>query len=225
MITGSGTRLMGVQQQFTQGSLETTDKTLDLAIAGEGFFTVKNPGLSQLVSFTRNGAFTTDDSRYVIDTLGNRMQLLPVDSTTGAVTSTDPADMIDFQLPADDGGTPPSELASVSIGQDGVVEATFTNGTSTKLGSIAMSTFANSDGLRQMGDGHWQASGASGDPLIGAANTGALGTIRSGTLEHANVDITEELVALIAAQRNFSANAKAIETSNQMTQTINNLRA
>ena len=86
-----------------------------------------------------------------------------------------------------------------------------------------MASFTSLEGLRPVGDAHWQSTGDSGPPAINAATNGPLGTIRSGTLERANVDVTEELVALIAAQRNFQANAKAIETARTMTQTIFNI--
>ena len=80
------------------------------------------------------------------------------------------------------------------------------------------------EGLRQLGDAKWTATGLSGEPVVGEASQNGLGTIQSGALEQANVDVTEELVGLISAQRNFSANAKAIETANQLTQTIVQLR-
>lgn len=387
---GQGTRLLGSQQQFTQGTLETTDKTLDLAITGEGFFTVKSPSTTGQVSYTRNGSFGADKDSYITDTLGNRVQVLPVD-LNGKVTSTAASSMTDLRLPVDDGnpiapspytpgsasinqstgiitvgfdngtttkltpavtlptannntpfydytdgsatidvatgvvtvryddnstkalspavvlpaydgtnplisasvddsgivtatyqggstktiaqtvtippqnqtpspfvsaevradgvviakfadgsqqtvtpsptlpvndgGSPASPLSSIGIDQSGVAVATFANGTTRPLGSIAMASFTNQQGLQQSGDAHWTVSRDSGDPNYGGADDGPFGQIRSGMLERSNVDITEELVALIAAQRNFQANAKAIEASNTLTTTINNLRS
>ena len=90
---------------------------------------------------------------------------------------------------------------------------------------MMMANFANPTGLRQQGDGRWTVTGESGAAQIGTAGGDGFGRVQSGTLERANVDITEELVALISAQRNFQANAKAIETANAMTQSIMNLRA
>jgi flagellar hook protein FlgE len=121
-------------------------------------------------------------------------------------------------------GYPVGQLDSVSVGSDGLVTATFSNGSSTKLGKLAMATFANPAGLRQLGDARWGMTGNSGEAIVGEAGSAGLGAIQSGALEQANVDITEELVALIAAQRNFQANAKAIETANALTQTIVQLR-
>lgn len=223
-IAGSGTRLVAIQQQFSQGTLESTDKTLDLAIAGDGFFPVKSQPPREQLTFTRNGAFAVNANREVVDTIGSKLQVLPVDAE-GKPTATDLASMTDLVLPVDDGLTPASPLASVAIDNFGLVTATFSNGTTQKLGAVGLATFANAEGLRPAGDAHWQISGASGDATVGAAGDGAFGTIRSGSLERANVDITEELVSLISAQRNFQANAKAIETSNMMTQAITNLRS
>jgi flagellar hook protein FlgE len=121
-------------------------------------------------------------------------------------------------------GFAPGRLDNVSVGTDGLVVATFSNGDSQALGKIVMADFANPVGLRQLGDARWSPTGNSGEPVIGEAGSAGYGVIQSGALELANVDITEELVSLITAQRNFQANAKAIETANAMTQAVVNLR-
>jgi len=222
MIAGQGTRLNGIKQQFTQGTLEATDKTLDLGIAGEGFFVVEGSAPRREITYTRNGAFGVDPNRDVIDTTGAKLKLLPVDAS-GNVTSTAFADMTNFVLPSGAPGNPAVALSNISVGIDGLVTATYADGSAQMLGKIAMASFTSLDGLRPVGDAHWQSTGDSGSPTINAATNGALGSIRSGTLERANVDVTEELVALISAQRNFQANAKAIETAGNMTQTIFNI--
>jgi flagellar hook protein FlgE len=122
-------------------------------------------------------------------------------------------------------GKAAGQLTNVSVDGNGLVSATFSDGTTKKLGAIMIANFPNTNGLRQLGDSRWGQSGLSGEPIISQAGSGSAGTIQSGALEEANVDITEELVSLISAQRNFSANAKAIETANNMTDTITNLRA
>ena len=224
MIAGQGTKLLGIQQQFTQGTLETTDKTLDLGITGEGFFVVKGQAPRSEVTYTRAGNFSVDTNRHVVDSIGSRVQLLPVDAS-GNVTGTSLSDMTDFDLPSASANGSGSALVNVSIGEDGLVTATFADGSDSKLGKVAMASFTAIEGLRPVGDSHWQSTGDSGAAAINSATNGPLGSIQSGSLEHANVDITEELVSLISAQRNFQANAKAIETASNMTQTIFQIRS
>ncbi|WP_188237407.1 flagellar hook-basal body complex protein [Sphingopyxis sp. LK2115] len=223
MIAGQGTRLNGITQQFTQGSYESSEKTLDLAIVGEGLFIVKGEPPREQVAYTRNGSFEPTPDGKVIDTTGATLQLLPVDAA-GNVTDNTLAGTFDFQLPAGAPSDPTSALVNVTIGLDGLVTATFANGEDQILGKVAMATFPTMSGLRPTGDAHWQSTGESGPPTIDAATNGPMGAIRSGALERSNVDITEELVMLMAAQRNFQANAKAIEGASQLTQTIIGMR-
>ena len=223
MIAGQGTHLIGVTQQFTQGTIEPSDKTLDLAISGDGFFVVRGQPPRSDTTFTRAGAFTVDANRNVVDSTGARAQLMPVDAN-GNVTSTALGDLTDFVMPDADPADPTAPLSNISIDSFGVVTATYSNGNQSLLGAVAMASFTAMEGLRPVGDAHWQATGESGAPQINQAANGPLGTVRSGALERANVDLTEELVALIGAQRNFQANAQAIETANNMTQAIVNLQ-
>ncbi|MBJ7253355.1 MAG: flagellar hook-basal body complex protein [Sphingomonadaceae bacterium] len=220
---GRGNRLNGVVQQFTQGTLEATDKALDLAIVGEGFFVTRGEPPSSAVTYTRNGAFQVNAYGQVVDSIGSTLQLLPVNSMS-KLNSAGLEDTKDFVLPSgtSEGSSPP--LANVSIGNDGLVTATYTDGTSEELGRIAMASFTTQEGLRPVGDAHWQSTGDSSIPKIDSATNGSLGSIRSGALERSNIDVTEELVALISAQRNFQANAKAIETESNMTQAIVSIR-
>ena len=223
MHAGQGTRLNAVVQQFTQGTLEATDKTLDLAIAGEGFFVTRSDPPRAAVTYTRNGAFQVNANRQVVDTIGSTLQLLPVDAS-GNVTSATLASATDFVLPSVSPTDPSVSLINVSIGIDGLVTATYADGSDEMLGKVAMASFTAQEGLRPVGDAHWQSTGESGEPAIESATNGPLGSVRSGALERANVDVTEELVALISAQRNFQANAKAIETASNMTQAIVSIR-
>jgi flagellar hook protein FlgE len=220
---GQGSRLNAVVQQFTQGTLEATDKTLDLAIAGEGFFVTRGEPPRAAVTYTRNGAFQVNANRQVVDTIGSTLQLLPVDAN-GNVTSATIASATNFVLPSVSPTNPNVSLINVSIGIDGLVTATYADGSDQMLGKIAMASFTAQEGLRPIGEAHWQSTGESGQPAIDSPTNGPLGSVRSGALERANVDVTEELVALISAQRNFQANAKAIETASNMTQAIVSIR-
>ncbi len=122
-------------------------------------------------------------------------------------------------------GKAAGQLSGVSVDNTGVVTASFSNGDSKKLGMVAIANFNNPTGLRQIGDSYWSATGTSGAAKLGTAGEAGFGSLMSGTLEGSNVDITEELVDLIAAQRNFQANAKALDTQSQITQTIFDIRS
>lgn len=122
-------------------------------------------------------------------------------------------------------GAPEGELMGLDIGPDGLVSATYSNGSQVSLGKIALANFSSPTGLRQIGDASYLASATSGKAKIGEGGSAGFGSIRAGATERANVDLTQELVDLITAQRNFQANAKAIETSSTMTQAIINIRS
>jgi flagellar hook protein FlgE len=111
-------------------------------------------------------------------------------------------------------------ISTIDVDKEGRVFARYTNGQSSILGQVAMASFNNVQGLRPLGDNNWAATFAAGDPVYSAAGTGDLGTIQSSALEASNVDLATELVGLIIAQRNFEANSKTISTSDQMTQTV-----
>jgi len=212
---------------FSSSPTQTSKKTAGQGtklISGEGFFVVKGQPPRNDTTYTRAGNFSVDTNRHVIDSIGSRVQLLPVDAN-GDVTGTALTDMIDFDLPASSPNGSGAALVNVSIGKDGLVAATFADGSDAKLGRVALASFTAIEGLRPVGDSHWRSTGDSGAPAINAAANGPLGEIQSGSLEHANVEITEELVSLISAQRNFQANAKAIETASNMTQTIFQIHA
>ena len=122
-------------------------------------------------------------------------------------------------------GAPEGDLVGLSVGDDGLVNASYSNGAQKSLGKVVLVNFSNPTGLRQIGDTSYYKSATSGAAKYGEAGSAGFGTVRSGATERANVDLTQELVDLITEQRNFQANAKAIETSTTMTQSIIQIRA
>jgi flagellar hook-basal body protein len=122
-------------------------------------------------------------------------------------------------------GAPEGDLIGVNIGDDGLVVASYSNGSQKSLGKIIIANFSSPQGLRQIGDSSFFATSDSGEASFGEAGSAGFGTLRAGSRERSNVDLTAELVDLITAQRNFQANAKAIETTSAMTQAIVNIRA
>ena len=360
---GSGTVLLGINQQFSQGNIESSSNSLDLAVTGDGFFPIKTSDGSEL--FTRNGGFMLNDSNLLVNSEGHTLQVHPLDAATNAsnfnqatigleVKRDLPATPtttvgLDIKLPMagtaigggaaiditdsttynetqtfslyDDAGMPytatvyyqktaddtddglgniqdlwtadiyigdatapaattnivfnsvsgaletpladltlaPSvldsrsnpitlsmttashgkgfqvvsqdqnglaggSLVNVDVGSDGLVTSTYSNGQQLAAGRINLANFSSPEGLRQDGGTKYSVTVSSGEVSYGEAGSAGFGTIRSGALERSNVDLTSELIDLISAQRNFQANAKAIETSSTLTSTIINMR-
>ncbi|MCU0759118.1 MAG: flagellar hook protein FlgE [Steroidobacteraceae bacterium] len=350
---GNGVRVADVAQQFTQGNIDFTDNSLDMAISGEGFFILSDGGAQV---YSRAGAFQVDRDGYVVNSRGQRLQAfpptpqgsfntgalsdlrlvtgespptatenvevvlnLPSNATPPTVPTFSPTDPDSYThstsmtvydslgsahtatiyfnktatvnewtqrlyvdgtavgapqtltysntgvLQAPVGGlitfppyTPATGAAPLTLSYDfgdttqygqtftvnsvvqdgyttgrligidtdnsGVVQARFTNGRSLALGQVALAQFANPNGLQQLGDTNWSETFASGQALRGSAGSAGLGMVQSGALEASNVDITEQLVSMITAQRNFQANAQMIQTNDAITQTIINIR-
>ncbi|MBC2665619.1 flagellar hook-basal body complex protein [Novosphingobium flavum] len=217
MIQGIGATVEAIKQNFALGPIDQTGSALDVAINGDGFFATVNAATGQTY-YTRNGSFTMDGAGYVHDGSDNRLQVFPVDAT-GAVTSTTP---IDAQVPATNAAG--AEFAGVTVSGNGDVTASYADGSNTIIGKIALASFVAPSGLKQVGSSNWVSTGISGAATLGQPGNGQYGELLSGALERSNVDIAEELVALISAQRDFQANAKAIDTATQISQTIINLR-
>ncbi|MGC1509819.1 flagellar hook protein FlgE [Ketobacter sp.] len=115
-------------------------------------------------------------------------------------------------------------LTGLAVDDQGIIQASYSNGQTSAVGKVALARFSNPQGLLQDGNTTWRSSTHSGEPIPGEAGTSSFGLIQSGALETSNVDLTEELVTLITSQRNFQANAKSIETANAVTQTIIQIR-
>ncbi len=349
---GEGVRVATTAQQFTQGNISTTSANLDLAISGDGFFTLQD---ANGTVFSRNGQFSVDNQGNVVNATGQALQVYPPTPTggfnTGALkdlnletaqsapnattagtailnlpanlpppavapfdptnpatftqststtvfdslgaaypatfffsqtatpnqwsvnlsvngtlvgapqtltfnntggvinppngklpfngfTPTDGAAVLnttfDFSKTTQFGGTfgvtsitqngfATGQLNTVAIDAGGVVSAVFTNGRTTQLGQLALANFPNPQGLKQLGNTNWAQTFSSGTVVQGTAGTAGFGSIQSGALESSNVDLTTELVNMITAQRAFQANAQAITTANQLSQTVINI--
>lgn len=217
-MRGIGAMLSGIKQDFGLGAIEQTGTSTDFSIIGDGFFATRN-GESGRTLYTRDGAFGIDQAGYLQDGQNNRMQIFELDAA-GAVIN--PAATIDAQIPATNAAG--AELAGVTVDNDGRLNASYTDGTIETVGRLALASFIAPTGLRQTGSSSWEATGMSGAPDLGLPGAGQYGNILSGSLERSNVDLAEEMVGLISAQRNFQANAKAIDTASQLSQTIINLR-
>jgi flagellar hook protein FlgE len=124
---------------------------------------------------------------------------------------------------AQDGYTS-GRLTGFNVAEDGIVQGRYSNGEVNNLGQLVLVTFANMEGLRLLGDNQWQETSDSGLAVVGTPLTGSLGSLQSASVEDSNVDLTQELVNMITAQRVYQANAQTIKTQDQTMQTLLNLR-
>lgn len=199
---------------------------LTLNGGADDFFTMKFDGLGtfESISSDNGGApITTTSGDVSFDglNLGNGSSPLALNFDYKGTTQYGG----DFAVNAlAQNGFASGRLSSIDIDQTGVVFARFTNGQSDLLGQVALASFPNSQGLRQLGDTTWGETFSSGDKIIGAGGTAGFGTMQSGALEASNVDIATQLVNLITSQRNFQANAQAISTEDTIQQAIINIR-
>ncbi len=185
---GVGVRPVATARVFTQGNLQQTDNKLDIAINGNGFFQVQMPDGS--VGYTRDGSFRVDAQGQMVTSNG-----MPV---TPPVTI-------------------PQNATGITVGGDGVVTVTTPNNVNpTQVGQIQLATFINPAGLDPRGQNLYFETSASGTATIGAAGTNGIGLLKQGFVETSNVNVVEELVAMIQAQRAYEINSKAIQTSDQM---------
>lgn len=215
---GIGSLTQSIDQNFAGGSVNQTGSALDLMVNGNGFFTVVNPDTSQVL-YTRNGNFTTDASGDIQDAYGNSVQVMAYDSATGTYATTPSNGVLPITNAAG------SSYTGVQVKDDGSIVASYQDGSLTTIGKIAMASFVSPTGLQQQGNQQWTVTGNSGPATYGVPNDGANGKIIAGALENSNVDMTDQMVSLITAQRYFQANAKAIDANTQISDSVINLRS
>lgn len=185
---GVGVRPVATARIFTQGNLQQTDNKLDVAINGNGFFQVAMP--DGTLGYTRDGSFRVDATGQVVTSNG---------------------------MPLSPPVTIPANATSVTIGGDGVVSITTPNAVAgTQVGQIQLATFVNPAGLDPRGQNLYFETAASGTATVGAAGTNGTGQLKQGFVETSNVNVVEELVSMIQAQRAYEINSKAIQTTDQM---------
>lgn len=193
---GCGTRVVATSRSFSQGSLQQTSNPLDVAIEGNGFLQVMRP--SGEVAYTRSGALKLD--------------------AQGRVTTSD-------GLPLEPPITVPLDATSITIGPDGMVSAKTPGSTApTNVGQIQLTTFANPGGLDAIGHNLFAAQASSGDPSSGAPGADGRGSLMQGALEGSNVEVVNEMIALIRTQRAYEVNSKVISAADEMLQKATQVR-
>lgn len=190
---GMGSKVVAVEKVFLQGDYAHTKNQLDMAIEGKGFF--------KLISgdrevYTRSGAFKLDKEGYICDSNGNRLQP-------------------EFTIPA--------QTVTITIDSGGRIVASGADGSELGSVQIQLFDFPNPSGLRSIGQNLFIPSEASGDPVQGNPGVNEFGTISQGFLEMSNVEVVEEMINMIIAQRAYEIGTKVIQTGDNMLQMANNL--
>lgn len=192
---GLGVRAAATSRNFSQGNLQQTSNNLDLAIKGNGFFQIQLP--DGTTGYTRDGSLQVDGAGQLVTNNG---------------------------YPVQPGITIPANAQSVTIAADGTVNVALPGQpTPQSIGQLALASFVNPAGLEPKGQNLWGETAASGTPNAGAPGSNGLGSLQQGYVETSNVNVVEELVAMIATQRAYELNSKAIQTSDQMLQKLGQL--
>lgn len=193
---GLGTRTGSSEIVHTQGDFQNTGNPLDLTIQGQGFFQVKLT--NGQTAYTRSGNFSRDSQGNVVTADGN---------------------------PLDPAITIPSTAQTITIGTDGTVSVTLPGQTQAQqVGSIQLALFPNAGGLNSVGNNLFLATTASGDPVVGTpGGSEGHGTIQQGMLEQSNVNVVEEFIQMIMAQRSYESNSRVVQAADQMMQNLNNV--
>lgn len=194
LMLGTGVRVVGNEKLFTQGNIEQTGNSLDLAIQGRGFLQVTMP--DGTIAYTRDGSLHMDQNGQVVTANGYAV---------------DPAITI------------PANAQSITIGNDGTVSITVPGQAAPQqIGTVQLADFINPAGLQPNGDNLYLETASSGTPQIGQPGLNGLGTLAQGALESSNVNVVEQMVDMIETQRTYEMNSKAISAADQMLQFLTN---
>ncbi|MFQ5705965.1 MAG: flagellar basal-body rod protein FlgG [bacterium] len=193
---GHGNRPVATIKNFSQGDVVNTGNALDLSLNGEGFFQIQRPDGS--IVYTRDGSFNLSSKGQIVNSSG-----LLLDPETSI----------------------PEEAVSINVGSDGNISVLLPGeSTPQEVGQIELAKFINPAGLKSIGGNLYEATAASGEPTLGTPGSDGIGSVLQGFLEKSNVEVVQEMVELIVAQRAYEINAKAIRTAEQMMEIANNIK-
>jgi flagellar basal-body rod protein FlgG len=201
IFVGLGTKVDNTQIDLSQGGMEPTNRPLDVAIQGNGFFPVKLlPSFGDGIGYTRNGNFSVNSKNELILNIGEGYRLVP------------PINV-------------PTGVTDINIGQDGTIQVTQPgNGAKRTIGQLQLTQFVNPQGMQLLGGSIYVQTDASGPPITSFPGVQGAGLVQQGFLEQSNVDPVKELVSLIQTQRAFELNSQSIQTADQALQTVANLK-
>ena len=194
LMLGTGVRVVGSEKLFTQGNIEQTGNSLDVAIQGRGFLQVTMPDGS--IAYTRDGSLHMDQNGQLVTANGYAV---------------DPAVSI------------PANAQSITIGSDGTISVSVPGQAATQqIGTVQLADFINPAGLQPNGDNLYLETASSGSPQIGQPGLNGLGTLSQGALESSNVNVVEQMVNMIETQRTYEMNSKAVSAADSMLQFLTN---
>jgi len=193
LMLGSGVRTVATEKIFAQGNFIQTENSYDVAVSGRGFLQIQMPGGE--IGYTRDGSFRADDQGQLVTASGYLVQ---------------------------PGISVPPNAQSISISADGTVSAVIAGSVAqNQLGNIQLADFINPSGMQPVGDNLFIETVASGAPQVGTPGLGGLGSLVQGSLESSNVNVVEELVNMIEAQRSYEMNSKAVSAVDGMLRNLN----
>jgi flagellar basal-body rod protein FlgG len=194
LMLGTGVRVAGSEKLFTQGNIEQTGNSLDLAVQGRGFLQVTMPDGS--IAYTRDGSLHMDQNGQIVTANGYAL---------------DPAISV------------PANAQSITIGSDGTISVSLPGQAATQqIGTVQLADFINPAGLQPNGDNLYLETASSGSPQIGQPGLNGLGTLAQGALESSNVNVVEQMVDMIETQRTYEMNSKAVSAADSMLQFLTN---
>ena len=194
LMLGTGVRVVGSEKLFTQGNIEQTGNSLDVAVQGRGFLQVTMP--DGTIAYTRDGSLHMDQNGQIVTANGYAV---------------DPAVSI------------PANAQSVTIGSDGTISVSLPGQAATQqIGTVQLADFINPAGLQPNGDNLYLETASSGSPQIGQPGLNGLGTLAQGALESSNVNVVEQMVDMIETQRTYEMNSKAVSAADSMLQFLTN---
>lgn len=222
---GLGVQVAATTTNFGQGSNQATGGLTDMMIQGDGFFVIHDGDQTQ---YTRAGSFTFDSNANLVTPTGGLVQGYLYDENGDLVDD----ELHNLNLAGDTltdqlGLDADMQLTSYSIGSDGVITGTFSDGDTEAtyaIGRLAMANFSNPAGLNKIGDTSFVKSANSGDAVIGVPGEGSMGDLVTGSVEMSNVDLASEFTNLILAQRGFQASSRVITTSDQVLEELVNIK-
>lgn len=223
---GLGVKIGSIDTIMTGGALQPTNRELDFAIEGEGFFNVSD---GKQTFFTRDGAFYKDYQGNLVTSSGLRVMGVLGDTDTPMDEDTDPleidadTELVSLAIPGF-AGDEENTLQSFTVDGTGQIIGVYADGEKYLIGQVAISSFKNPEGLTKVGSNNYIDTTNSGTPLVGKAGDAGKGVMRQGFVEMSNVDLANEFTDMIITSRAFQANSRSITTSDEMLQELINLK-